>query len=172
VKIVGKVADEADPLVASFDQVLDGRAHAPPRCRAGSCPQRSVPPGRSMKTIATPCAISGSRYRWSGRRGARRSSPSNPALEQLADEVALPASGCSSELPVISSMFAGAQHLLDATRDRGVERVADVADDQAERARGVPLAQRARRIVAPEAELVDGDPARAARSRAARSARR
>jgi hypothetical protein len=55
---------------------------------------------------------------------------------------------------VISSI-SRAEHLLDTAGDRRGERVADVADHEAERARTVALAQRPRRIVAPEAEPAD-----------------
>ena len=88
-----------------------------------------------------------------GRR-RRDDQPVDAALEQLADEVAL-LLGILVRAARDQQHVAAAQHLLDAARDRGVEGVADVADDEAERARRVALAQRARRVVAPEAELED-----------------
>ena len=87
-------------------------------------------------------------------RGRRDDQAVDPPLEQLADEVAL-------QLGILVGAARdqqhppAPQHLLDAAGDRRVERVADVADDQPERARLVPLAQRAGRVVAAEAELED-----------------
>ena len=64
------------------------------------------------------------------------------------------------ELPAL------ARRLLDAARDRGVERVGDVLDHEPEHPEALAAPERARDVVAPEAELLDrlaapGPPSRA-----------
>ena len=61
----------------------------------------------------------------------------------------------------MSISLALARGVLDRLRDRRVERVGDVLDDQAERA-GAPVAQRAREVVAGEAQRRDRASTRAA----------
>ena len=73
-----------------------------------------------------------------------------PLAEEL-HELAL-ASGSSSELAAIDEHAARARDLLDAARDRRVERVRDVLDHEAEHARTLPAAKRPRDVVAAKAE--------------------
>ena len=145
-----QVADEADARMPELEQVLDRGAHA-----AGVVEQDRVGLDAARRTVDEDDRHAvgdvGQQVAVVGRDG-RDDQAVHPALEQLADELAL-LLGILVRAARDQQHVAASQHLLDATGDGRVEGIADIADDEPDRARGMALAQRARRVVAPEAEL-------------------
>ena len=130
-------------------------------CRAARCRHRSRAAGgrgrRSACRRRSRAADSGGRLR-RGRSAARR-----PTCAGAEDQLAL-ALGVLLARAGDEDVAASVRGVLDRARDRRVERVGDVLDDQPERV-GAPVAQRAGDVVAREPQPRDRAPRRAQRCR-------
>ena len=147
---LGRVGDQRDPLVAVGEQVLDRRA-----CAAEVVEQHAVgvePDRRAVEEHDR--GVHGAFEVVVVARGGDEQQGVDTAAQQRLHELAL-ALGVLLARRRDQQVAALASGRLDRLRDRRVERVGDVLDDEAERGGGAALAQRAREVVALEAELVD-----------------